>query len=94
MAAMPRPGRPEAQLSAAPRLAFYLWRGTFRRTWQATLTIALIGGLLGAVALGAAAGARRTASAYGRYLTYIRASDAFVNVPGRSPACRSRGRSS
>ena len=85
MAAMQGPGRPEAQASAAPRLASYLWRGTFRRTWQATLTIALIGGLLGAVTLAAAAGARRTDSAYGRYLTYIRASDAFVNVPGQIP---------
>ncbi len=46
----------------------------------------MIGGLLGSVALGAVAGARRTATAYGRYLTSIRASDVFVNVPGRLPA--------
>ena len=44
-----------------------------------------IGGLLGAVALGALAGARRTASAYGRYLASINASDALVNVPGAVP---------
>ena len=37
------------------------------------------------MALGAVAGARRTASAYGRYLTSINASDVFVNVPGRLP---------
>ena len=79
-----RPSRSAAS-SAAPRLAFYLWRGTFRRTWPATLAIMLISGLLGAVALAAVAGARRTDSAYGRYLTYIRASDAFVNVPGQVP---------
>jgi hypothetical protein len=47
--------------------------------------VALIGGLLGAVALGAVAGARRTASAYGLYLGSIRASDAFVNIPGVLP---------
>ena len=44
------------------------------------------GGLLGAVALGAVAGARRTSTAYDRYLMSIRASDVFVNVPGRLPA--------
>ncbi|HEY3034009.1 MAG TPA: hypothetical protein VGJ54_05045, partial [Streptosporangiaceae bacterium] len=43
------------------------------------------GGLLGAVALGALAGARRTATAYGRYLASIHASDVFVNVPGKLP---------
>jgi FtsX-like permease family len=44
-----------------------------------------VGGLLGAVALGALAGARRTASAYGRYLASINASDAMVNIPGLIP---------
>jgi len=49
------------------------------------LAIAVVGGLLGAVALGALAGARRTASAYGRYLASINASDAMVNIPGLIP---------
>lgn len=62
-----------------------MWRATFRRAWQAAVVIALTGGLLGAVALGAMAGARRTASAYGRYLVAIRQSDALVNVPGILP---------
>ena len=47
--------------------------------------LALIAGLLGGVALGAVAGARRTATAYSRYLTSINASDVFVNVPGMLP---------
>ena len=55
----------------------------FRR---AVVAVALIGGLLGAVALGALAGARRTASAYGRYLASINASDVFVDIPGPVPA--------
>jgi hypothetical protein len=67
------------------RAAFYLSRSTARRSWRAGLAVALIGGLLGAVALGALAGARRTASAYGRYLASSKASDAFVNVPGILP---------
>ena len=41
------------------------------------------------MALGAVAGARRTASAYGRYLASIKASDAFVNVPGMLPGMAS-----
>ena len=67
------------------RAALYLWRATAQRSWRTVLTVALIGGLFGAVALGAVAGARRTASAYGRYLTAIKASDAFVDVPGKLP---------
>jgi hypothetical protein len=67
------------------RTALYLSRATARRSWRAALAVALIGGLLGAVALGALAGARRTASAYDRYLASINASDAFVNVPGPVP---------
>jgi FtsX-like permease family len=47
-----------------------------------TLIIALMGGLLGGVALGALAGARRTDSAYGRYLRSANASDVMVNIPG------------
>src|ERR1700722_1121722 len=67
------------------RAALYVWRATAQRSWRTALTGALIGGLFGAGALGAVAGARRTASAYGRYLAATRASDAFVNVPGLLP---------
>jgi hypothetical protein len=49
------------------------------------VALALLTGLLGGVALGAVAGARRTASAYGRYLEAINASDVFVNVAGALP---------
>jgi ABC-type lipoprotein release transport system permease subunit len=62
--------------------AFYWWRAARGRSWRTALTVALIGGLLGAVALGALAGARRTASAYGRYLQSIHSSDVFVDIPG------------
>ena len=65
--------------------ALYWWRATRGSSWRAALAIALIGGLLGAVALGTLAGARRTASAYGRYLAAINASDALVNIPGEVP---------
>jgi hypothetical protein len=66
--------------------ARYWWRLAGRRSWRQAVALALLSGLLGAVALGAVAGARRTAGAYDRYLTAIRASDVFVNVPGKLPA--------
>jgi hypothetical protein len=67
------------------RIACYAWRGTGRRSWRAILAVAVIGGLLGGVALGALAAARRTSTAYARYLQASNASDAFINVPGRLP---------
>jgi ABC-type lipoprotein release transport system permease subunit len=60
-------------------------RSTLRKSWRQATVLALIIGILGAVALGALAGGRRTATAYDRYLTSINASDAFVNVPGVLP---------
>jgi hypothetical protein len=63
-------------------IALYAWRASWRRSWRSVLTVALIGGLLGALALAALAGARRTDSAYGRYLHAVRASDVMVDVPG------------
>jgi hypothetical protein len=65
--------------------AFYWWRAIRGRSWRAVLTVVLVGGLLGAVALGAVAGARRTTSAYGRYLASANVSDALVNIPGQGP---------
>jgi hypothetical protein len=62
--------------------ALYYWRVTRLRSWRRVIVVALVCGLLGTVALGALAGARRTDSAYGRYLASINASNVFVNVPG------------
>ena len=64
------------------RIAWYASRASWRQTWRVALLVALIGGLLGSVALGALAAARRTDSAYGRYLRAVNASDAMVDVPG------------
>src|SRR5271169_1436520 len=50
--------------------------------WRTSLLVMIIGGLLGTVALGAVAAARRTDSAYGRYLHAVNASDVWVDVPG------------
>jgi hypothetical protein len=67
------------------RVALACCRSAVRGSWRQAAALALVAGLLGGVALGAVAGARRTATAYGRYLTSINASDVFVNVPGWLP---------
>jgi len=67
------------------RVALACCRPAVRGSWRQAVALALLTGLLGGVALGAVAGARRTASAYGRYLESINASDVFVNVPGVLP---------
>jgi hypothetical protein len=56
-----------------------------KSSWRQMTVLALLTGILGAVALGALAGARRTDTAYDHYLTSINASNAFVNVPGVLP---------
>jgi len=66
-------------------VALACWRPVLRGVWQQALALALLAGLLGGVALGAVAGARRTNAAYERYLTAINASDVGVNVPGQLP---------
>src|SRR6516165_4066051 len=66
-------------------VALACWRPALRGAWRQVLALALLAGLLGGVALGAVAGARRTATAYDRYLAAINASDVFVNVPGNLP---------
>ena len=68
--------------NCAMTIALYACRATWRQMWRVTVLVAIIGGLLGSVALGALAAARRTDSAYGRYLQSVNASDVMVDVPG------------
>jgi FtsX-like permease family len=67
------------------QVALACCRSAVRGSWRQAVALALLTGLLGGVALGAVVGARRTASAYGRYLEAINASDVFVNVGGALP---------
>ena len=62
-------------------VALYWWRATGRTAWRPALVVVLLTGVLGAVSLAALAGARRTESAYGRYLEAVHASDVMVNIP-------------
>jgi hypothetical protein len=67
------------------RVALACWRSAWQASWRQMTVLALLTGILGAVTLGALAGARRTDTAYDRYLAAIKASDVFVNVPGVLP---------
>ena len=62
-------------------VALYWWRATWRTAWRPALVVILLTSVLGAVSLAAVAGARRTESAYGRYLETVHASDVMVNIP-------------
>ena len=76
------PGGERLADNDAMGIAWYTWRASWRRSWRPALAIAVIGGLLGTVALAALAGARRTDTAYGRYLASINASTVMIDVPG------------
>ncbi len=60
---------------SALRAAAYRFRATFRQRWGGYLTLIVLIGLLGGVALGAIAGARRTQSSYVTYIGSIHPSD-------------------
>ena len=57
------------------RVAWYRFRATFRRRWGGYLSIVLLVGLVGGLALGSVAGARRNQSAYPAFLASTRPSE-------------------
>src|SRR5919204_4298117 len=56
-------------------------RSELRSRWRATLALALLVGLASGVVISAVAGARRTQTAYPRFLDAAHAADALVSVP-------------
>ncbi len=71
------------------RVAWYRFRTTLPARWFGYLSIVLLVGLLGGLAMGAIAGARRTQAAYPTYLARSHASDLEVSVyldDGNNPA--------
>jgi len=62
----------------AVRVARFRFRANFHRRWGGYLAIALLIGLLGGLAMGAAAGARRTQSAYPAFLRSTHPSNLLV----------------
>ena len=74
------------------KVAWYCRGATWGRSWRSVVLVAVLCGVLGAVSLAALAGARRTESAYGRYLTAMNSSDVQVNVPSPTLSLDRTGR--
>ena len=60
------------------RVAWYRFRATFGRRWGGYLAIVVLVGLVGGLAMGAIAGARRTQSSYPTFLASTNPSDLTV----------------
>src|SRR4051812_24544488 len=76
-------------MMAAVRVVGYRFRVTFGRRWGGLLALVVLISLLGGLAIGAVAGARRTQSSYPAYLAHTNASDlgivnAFYGVTGNT----------
>ena len=64
------------------RVAWFRFRATFARRWSGYLALVMLIGLVGGLALGVLAGARRTQSAYPAFLKSTNPSDlGFVGLP-------------
>jgi hypothetical protein len=63
------------------RVAWFRFRATFHRAWLGYLTIMLLVGLVGGLAMGSIAAARRTDSSFPTYLASTNPSNLFV-IPG------------
>jgi ABC-type lipoprotein release transport system permease subunit len=61
-------------------------RSDLRSHWETWAALALLVGLMGGAVTAAAAGARRTDSAFGRFLTSTRAPDVFTFTNGADPS--------
>ena len=81
-----RPGDGGALRSSPWRAAAYRFRATFGQRWGDYLTLIVLIGLLGGVALGAIAGARRTQASYVTYLGSVQPSDVQVFTAFANPA--------
>jgi len=64
---------------ATVRLAWYRFRVTFRRRVGGYLALVLLIGLVGGIALGSIAGARRTQSSFSTFLESTNPSDLHVS---------------
>lgn len=62
----------------AVRVAWYRFRATFHRRWTGYLSIVLLVGMIGGIALASIAGARRTESSFSQFLASTNPSDLDV----------------
>ena len=63
-------------------VGWYRFRATWRRRWPGYLGIVLLVGLVGGLAMGSVAGARRTQSSYPTFLARTNPSDLLVEPTG------------
>ena len=61
-------------------VAWYRFRATFARRWGGYLSLVLLIGLVGGIAMASIAGARRTQSSYPTFLASTNPSDMSVSV--------------
>ena len=69
---------------SAAHVASYRFRATFGRRWGGYLTLAVLIGLLGGVAMASLVAARRTDSSYPKFLAGTNPSDLIVQPNGGS----------
>jgi hypothetical protein len=67
-------------VSQALRVAWYRFRATFRRRWSGYLSVAILMGLIGGVAMASIAAGRRTQSSYPTFLASTNPTDLSVAV--------------
>ena len=68
--------------SSAARVVRYRSRTTFARQWGAYLSLVVLIGLIGGIAMGSITAARRTQSAYPAFLAATNASDLTMSTYG------------
>ena len=57
------------------RIVWYRFTATFRRSWGGYLSMVLLVGLIGGIAMGSIAAARRTQASYSTFLATTKPSD-------------------
>src|ERR1700722_13114530 len=70
---------------SAPAVPWYPFRATFHRRWGGYLAIAVLVGLLGGLAMGSIAAARRTQSSFPVYLASTNPSDLSIPTADWQP---------
>ena len=68
--------------SGVLRVASYRFRATFRRRWGGYLSLVLLIGLLGGIAMGSIAAARRTQSSFPKFLASTNPTDLTMSTYG------------
>ena len=80
-------GGARSDMRQALRVGWYRFRATFGRRWGGYLSVALLVGLIGGVAMASIAAGRRTQSSYPTFLASTNPSDLTVSVAAtREPA--------